>query len=280
MEVQADRASAPEEALILAHYHRAAPLLAKNFPLAPLIVTYYLHGLNAEVTFSGPWHEPLPHTIPGADAVSSTGTHRYPACAINTVLWLAHRYSVGFMSWTPSPKNTSAVGVAHIVLKPVADGTQRQLREALLVLRDALAEVKLKAIPLLDGLHGAALFIPFADAPAYDAVRAWLHTLVDGAIAQHPNLLVHEKRPHDVRVAPRIECTVVSNAVGHGSLLPYSLNGTSRLPMVTPICWDELGHINNGDITAANSHVRLAKDDVYHRQAEALRHQIFGNRTA
>ncbi len=157
------------------------------------------------------------------------------------------------MSWTPSPKNTSEVGVAHIVLKPVADGTQTQLREAMLVLRDALAEAKLRAIPLFDGLHGAALFISLAAAPPYDAVRAWLHTFVDGAIAQHPKLLVHEKRPHDVRVAPRIECTLVANAVGHGSLLAYSLNGTSRLPMVTPISWDELDHINNGDATATHA---------------------------
>jgi len=280
MEVQADRASAPQEALILAHYELAAPLLAKNFSLAPLVVTYYPHGLDEDATFSGPWHEPLPHTIPGVDAVSSSGTHRYPACAVNTVLWLAHRYAVGFKSWTPAPKDTAAVGVAHLVLKPVADGTQRQLREAILVLRDALAGADLKAIPLLDGIHGAALFIPFADAPAYDAVRAWLHALVNGAIAQHPQLLVHEKPRHFVHVAPRIECTVVSNAVGLGSLLPYSLNGTSRLPMVTPIDWNELDHINNGDVRAENSYERLAQEDVYQRQADALRGQIFGKRAA
>ena len=134
MEVQADRASAPEEALILAHYNRAAPLLAKNFPLAPLIVTYYPNGLNEDVTFSGAWHEPLPHTIPGVDAVTSTGTHRYPACAINTVLWLAHRYSVGFMSWTPSPMTPSGSGRL-----PMSDCVQNQNPSARAVSRTASA---------------------------------------------------------------------------------------------------------------------------------------------
>jgi DNA primase len=82
--------------------------------------------------------------------------------------------------------------------------------------------------------------VPFSDAPAYEAVRAWLHPFVERAVANHPALLVGERHTHEVFTAARIQCTFVSNAVCLHSSLPYALNGTPDLPMVTPIDWNEL----------------------------------------
>ncbi len=270
MDAQSRRVSRADEQTILAYYERAAPLIASNFPHAPLVAMYYPHGLDQDATFSGAVHEPLPHTIPSITATTSSGEHRYPACAENTILWLAHRYAVGFLSWFPSAANPDAVSVAHIGLRPVGGATQEHLKEAMLALRAALHDVRLDAIPVLHGNTGAALFLPCSDAPAFDEARTLLHHFVEGEIARRPTLLVHEKRPHEQYAAPRVECTVVANAVGRGCLVPYSLNGTSRLPMVTPIEWNELGTIANGDVTAATAHDRLAKGDVYADHVRAL----------
>ncbi len=84
---------------------------------------------------------------------------------------------------------------------------------------------------MLDGRHGAALFTPFADRPAYEALRHWLHGVADAAVAQSPALLTTETHP----TAPRIHVAVSSNAVGRCSSLPYTLAGTPQLGMVTPI---------------------------------------------
>ena len=279
MEVQSLRASRPEEQAILAHYQLAAPLIAKNFPNVPVAVTYYPNGLDGEPTFSGAWEE-LPASISGTRVITRSGEHLYPQCTVNGILWLAHRYAVGIMSWTPSSRDPHGVGCAHIGLRPVAGGAQALLKEAMLALRTALSDVGLGAIPILHGVRGAALFVPFADAPSYEEARAWLHELVNGAITRHPNLLVHEKRPHEQHTAPRIECTVVANAVGHGSLLPYALGGTIDLPMATPIEWNELATIANGDVTAANAAQRLAKGDVYEKQARVLASQRFADAAA
>jgi hypothetical protein len=74
----------------------------------------------------------------------------------------------------------AAITVGRIQLKPDADGTQHQLRDALILVRDVLRAHGAEAIPLWEG-RDAALFIPFADAPDYPAVRAWLHAIEDAA---------------------------------------------------------------------------------------------------
>jgi DNA primase len=270
------RATEPQQHAILAHYERVAPLIVANFPHAPLVVSYYPDGLGTQPTYSGgTWTKPLPESIPRTTVTTRSGVHTYPTCAVNTILWLLHHYGVGIHSWTPSKDDPEAVGVARILFTPVGHAGQPLLKEALLALRSVLRERGVDAVPLYEG-EDAALFIPLADAPPYEPVRAWLHDVVDTAIARHPTLLVRESRPHEQHNVPRIECTVASNAVGHHSRLPYALSGDPDLPMVTPFDWSELNTLHNGQITAANAEERLAaKGDLYATLAATLAHQRF-----
>ena len=273
MSLPAFRATEPQVRAIIAHYERVAPLIVANFPNIPVTTSYYINGLGTKPTFSGgTWAKPLPASIPRTNVTTPSGTHTYPTCAENTILWLLHRGGVGIHSWTPSPNDPERVGVARILVRPVGNSAQPLLKEALLALRAVLIERGLDAIPLFEG-EEAALFIPIADAPAYDAVRTWLHGVVDTAIARHPTMLVHESRPHELHTAPRIECTVSSNAVGRFSRLPYALVGDPDLPMVTPFAWTELETLTNGQITAANAATRLSIGDLYAKLAAELAQQ-------
>lgn len=273
MDLVSSRASASEQRVILAHYERVAPLIASNFPHAPLVFSYYPHGLGKEPAFSSN-HDELPDSVPPVTVTTSSGRHVFPGCAVNTILYYVHRGAVGVHSWTPAPSDPDAVGFARILLKPIAGATQAQLREALLVFRSALQVHGLDAIPLFEG-SDAALFIPFADAPSYEAVRTWLHEVLESALAEHPELLVPRANPHEQRTAPRIEITISLNAPGQHSRLPYSLTGEPGLPMVTPFDWAELDTLRNGEVTAANAADRLAQGDVFASLTAKLAGQRF-----
>ncbi|MBV8369773.1 MAG: hypothetical protein JO036_12715 [Candidatus Eremiobacteraeota bacterium] len=273
MDLISARASVPEQRAILAHYERVAPLIASNFPHAPLVFSYYPHGLGTEPAFSSN-HDELPHSVPPVTVTTSSGRHVYPGCAVNTILYYVHIGAVGVHSWTPAPSDPDAVAFARILLKPIAGATQAQLREALLVLRSALQLPALDAIPLFEG-SDAALFIPFADAPSYEAVRTWLHKVLATALTEHPELLVARAKPHEQRTAPRVEVTVSSNAPGQHSRLPYSLTGEPGLPMVTPFDWAELETLRNGEFTAANADDRLAQGDLFASLTAKLAGQRF-----
>jgi len=274
------RATDSQVHAIVAHYERVAPMIAFNFPNAPLIVTYYPDGLSGKPTYSGgDWRGRLPENVPAVTAETSSGEHVYPGCTENAIVWLAHHYAVGMHSWTPSVGDPESVGFARIMLRPVGGADQTLLKEALLALRTALFERAhgLEAIPLFEGPAAAALFIPLSDAPSYEAVRAWLKDLVNWAISRHPSLLVPERHALETFTAPRIQCTYVSNAVGHFSSLPYALAGTPDLPMTTPFEWNELGAIEHGAFTAAHALKRLHKGDVFAKEVARIGEQRFAD---
>ncbi len=125
----AARATAPQQRTILAHYERVAPLIAANFLNVPLVFTYYPDGLGTKPTFSNN-HETLPETVPHVPVTPSSGSHIYPGCAVNTILYYIRTGAVGVHSWTPAPSDPDAVDFARMLLKPIAGATQTQLRDA------------------------------------------------------------------------------------------------------------------------------------------------------
>ncbi|HEV2740137.1 MAG TPA: hypothetical protein VGU66_16270, partial [Candidatus Elarobacter sp.] len=247
-------------ALILAHYERSAQYLEETFSSAPVVPTYYPHGLGRDATYGGSWHQAIPHTVQAIDVGDPAHTRHYIALAPNALLWLVHRDAVGFESWTPSPLDAESVGYARICLKPRGGATQDQLAFAMLGLRTMLLGCGVEAVPALNGVDGSTLFIPFSDAPSYDSVRTWLHEVASGAVTRNASLYTTDVHDH---TSPRIHVDVSSNALGHFSSLPYALIGTAQLGMVTPIHWNELGVVHNGDFHASNSAERLAQGNVF-----------------
>ena len=271
--LNAGRLSDPQKALVLAHYHVAAPLLVANFPHVPLVASYHPDGLGTPATFEQ-WWQPgeLPQTMTPVDVEHHGQHHTYIALTENAVLWLAHRGAVGMLSWTPSPRDPECVAYARILFKLSGTAKQADLKYALLALRTLLLEKGLEAIPMLDGHQGAALFVPFSDIPLYDAVRLWLHSLCNDAAARHPTLLTVAE--HDADRGNRVHLSVRKDAVGGFSSLPYSLAGNPELGMATPLEWNDLGEIENGAYTAHNSARRLQRD-VFAEIATAIGVQRF-----
>lgn len=267
--------TATDRRAILAHYERFAPLIAANFPTIPLVFEQHPNGLGGNAHYSN--RNPIAPMLPGVTPVTvhtTTGAHVYPACDEFSILaYVNHWNADGVHSWTPVPGNPEAVRCARIQLKPENSASQRDLHDALILVRDILRAHRAEAIPLSGG-RDAALFIPFVDAPAYPAVRQWLHAITDEAHAQHPQIRgEHHAREH--RTEPDIELTVRHNAPGEHSRLPYSLTGAPDLPMLTPFDWSELDALPNGYYTAANAEERLAQGDVFKRLTDNLADQTF-----
>jgi DNA primase len=222
-------------------------------------------------TFSGGWPG-LPEGVVRVGVVTASGRHWYPGLTEDGIGWLLDLGAVGVLSWTPSAADHRRVGFARILLRRCGSAGESELKYAMLALRTALQQVGLRAVPVLDGHQGAALFVPFADAPAYEDVRAWLHGLCNGAAEQHASLLTCA---HAVEQrGGRVHLAVETNAVGRFSALPYSLAGNPGLHMVTPVEWNELGEVDNGTYTAQTSAKRLERD-VFAEVVAAIGSQRF-----
>jgi bifunctional non-homologous end joining protein LigD len=262
----------PYASRVLAHYERVAPLLATSFAGTPLISVYYPGGFGQPESRIGRLTKPVPSHIETIPVRTRSGDHRYVALEANALLWRVHAYAVEFESWSPTATNPLAVAFARILLVPSGAATQAMVKEGCVVLRDLLSAAGLQPVLSLDGL-GAAIWIPFDDAPASPAVRAWLHERIAEAAQRHPALF---SVASGAEAAGRIHLSVRTNAPGQGSILPYSLRGTPDLPMATPIRWDEVETFENGAITATSSAARLdAAGDVFAEIAAAIDGQSF-----
>jgi DNA primase len=266
-------ATAPStRALVIAHYERAAQYIAESFPLAPVVRTYYPDGLGTEATYSGVLHEAVPEGIATVEVGDPANPHRYVAVERDSLFWLAQGGAIGFESWTPSPRDPESVGYARITLRPRGGATQEHLAFAMLGLRTILLNAGAEAIPVLNGVDGATLFVPFSDVPTYESVRAWLHGIANLAVQHNPTLCTTDMHDH---VSQRIHVNVSSNAVGHFSSLPYALIGTKELGIVMPIRWRELGTVKNGDFHAGNGDERFAEGNLFQRLAADIGNQRF-----
>ncbi|MBC5829013.1 MAG: hypothetical protein GIW98_02335 [Candidatus Eremiobacteraeota bacterium] len=265
--------SEPLHAVVL-HYGHVAPLLVHAFAGRPLVYASYPQGFDHAALFHGEARNALPASIPTVAVESKHGEVRYVAIAVNSLLWLVHRYyAVEFHSWSPTPTDPVHMRFARVLLEPTGKADETLLKEAALSLRALLAEYGLDALLLLDGGHGAALWIPFSDAPQYAPVRAWLHEVATAAEQRHPKIFstAHNSAGGDI-----IHLHVDSNAVGRWSALPYSLRGHARLPMCTPLPWPLLANYSNGDVTAHTFPQYLAQhSDVFAQEVARIGEQHF-----
>lgn len=236
---------------VLAHYRLAAPLIAQAFPATPIVYANFPHGIGAP---------PRYHVT---DTPLDT----------QTLLAAVQRHdALEFHSWAPLPSDDDRLRFARVLLASPQAPWER-VQEAALALRAALLEAHVEAIPLVDGNGGIALWIPLADAPHAATVRAWLHSVVNGAVARDPALLTGEPNTHDPQ---RVHVHVASNARGHFSCVPYGVRGAPGLPVCTPIAWDELGTSTPQMVTAQMFPARLASHgDVFATQYAPLAAQTF-----
>lgn len=201
---------------VLAYYAGCAALLEASFTGAPIVFADFPRGFHAPPRFRVT-------QIPLSSA---------------RIGWLVQReYAVEFHGWASMPGEPERLNFGRILLDPPrGEHSFKDVRDAALRLREQLQAAGYDAIPVVDGLGGITLWLPFAQAPPATKIRVRLQRLCARVAALDPDRLCTGALPSGTRV--RLDAS--SNAPGRYSVLPYSLRGTPALPVCTPVSWDEL----------------------------------------
>lgn len=207
------------------HYGRVAPWITRHLGGVPLITAFYYNG--DDPTYAASLHGPPPGHEATVDVQSASGRVQYLALRPTSLLYEAHRGAIEVHSWSPRPDDAARAALARVLVRPDPDRPHGFAATAARALRAQLQTQRLDGIVLRDGPGTIAVWIPLSDGPGYADLRVWLHTLVEGCIATNPSLRAHEFH-------------VTSNAVGHWSLVPYSLIGADADSIATPLRWNEL----------------------------------------
>lgn len=206
-------------------YRSVAGLIVPHLGGVPLVTGRYPDG--ADATFSASLHGPAPGGEATVAVHASGGLVQYLALSETALLYEAHRYAVEVHSWSPRADDPARAAFARVLIRPHDGRDAGWATRVATVVRRVLRARQCDGIVMRDGGDSAVVWVPFADGPAYDVVRAWLHALVVAVVADDPAI-------------DAAELHVSTNAVGRWSMVPYSLIGAAAATAVTPLLWQEL----------------------------------------
>lgn len=219
---------------VLAHYGRSAALLERAFAGTPIVFADFPRGFRAMPRMR------VTHITLSAERIG----------------WLVQReYAIEFHTWAPMPGSPDRLQFGRIAVEPNAREGFRGVKEIALATRDELLSAGYDANPVLDGVGGVVLWLPFTESPTAAKIRLKLERIC-ARVA--------------VRRKARLDASI--NAPGHYSPLPYSLRGTPGLPVCAPVTWAELERLRAPVVCSAETFPpRFARvGDLFARGVEAL----------
>jgi bifunctional non-homologous end joining protein LigD len=169
-----------------------------------------------------------------------------------TLVWAANLAALELHvpQWTVGPRG--GVRDSDLVVFDLDPGPPATVVECCRVaqlLRDRLAADGLKAWPKTSGNKGAQLYVPIRPAATGERTSAYAKRLAAELSHEHPDLVVatmsKQARPGKVFI------DWSQNNAAKTTVAPYSLRGTERPQVSTPLAWDEV------------EDVRRAKDLVF-----------------
>jgi DNA primase len=273
------RDTSVSESPIEAHYAVATPILERLFGGTPLVWVTWPFGPSKPPFYHGELSPKAALHVPYVDVTTSSGVHRYATLTADRVEDLAAHGAIEFHGWSPTVADPSRAAFARLLVERHDPAVPvERLKESALALRALLFSDGLECVPVFDGETGIALWIPFADGPAYPDVRVWMNRLCAKAVAAHPDLMTLEP---NTRGGSRVHLHVTSNAPGRHTALPYSARGTAGSPLVVPIAWPLLGAFENGSVRVGGLEAWLYEHgEMFGAEMTVMRPQTFGDRGA
>jgi bifunctional non-homologous end joining protein LigD len=124
-------------------------------------------------------------------------------------------------------------------------------------LRDKLAEMKLESFPKTSGSKGIQLYVPLNTAVTFEQTKTMAHQLGDAIVTEHPDAAVTKMLKTLRKNKVLIDWS--QNDAHKTTVCVYSLRGTPRPQVSTPLTWQELQKLwKRGDVDA----FRFSPDDV------------------
>jgi bifunctional non-homologous end joining protein LigD len=224
---------------MLDYYERIAPTLLAHIAGRPLTLGRYPDGIDGP-GFAQTECRGAPEFVDTVAIELRDGRVRNFCVAKDTasLLWIANLGTIElhvFLGETDSLQTPSGV-LFDLDPEPPA-GIVEAARVAL-VLRDRLAEERLRAVVKTTGGEGLHVFVPLGHAHCYDRTRAFARQIAAG-LAADDELIVASATRRELR-AGTVLIDWAQNSERRTMLAPYSLRASDLPAVSTPLRWDEL----------------------------------------
>jgi bifunctional non-homologous end joining protein LigD len=155
------------------------------------------------------------------------------------LLWVVNLGCIDLNPWYARCDDVDRPDYLHFDLDPTPGADFKQVLETALLVRDALAELKIPSYPKTTGSRGVHIYVPIVRGPLQKQVWTFAKALAKQLEARHPEIVTAE-----YRVAKRPERHVLvdynQNAWGRTLASVYSVRPKPHATVSAPVSWEEV----------------------------------------
>lgn len=227
---------------LLQYYADVAPCLLPHLHDRAMVMRRYPNGAAGEHFFMK--HAPA-HTPDWVDICSiahaSGNVIAFPVVQdLASLLWVVNLGCIDLNQWYATCDDVDRPDYLHFDLDPGERTTFEQVREAALVVHEALDTLGAPNVVKTSGSRGFHVYVPIVRGPTQKRIWTFAKALAVELAARHPGLLTSEyrlaRRPGD-----RVLVDYNQNAFGRTLASVYSVRPKPRAPVSMPVSWDEVG---------------------------------------
>ena len=235
---------------VLDYYVRVAPVLIPHLVGRPVTRIRWPHGVGDMSFFEKNAPAGTPSWVRTAEVptTGSRGPSRHGDTLVfpiidqlPTLVWAVNLAALELHvhQWTVDDDG-EPVGADRIVidLDPGEPAGLHECCQVALLVREALAERGYDALPVTSGSKGLHLYAPLAEALPSSETSEIAKEIAEELAAAHPQQVTATMTK--ARRRGKVFLDWSQNAGSKTTVAPYSLRGTTRPQVATPIDWDEV----------------------------------------
>ena len=246
---------------LLQYYADVSGALVPHLRGRAMVMKRYPHGAAGEFFFMKRAPKPRPDWIEVCSITHGSGNViDFPMIQDRpSLLWVVNLGCIDLNQWYARCDDVDRPDYVHFDLDPGPGAAFDRVREAALLVREALDVLKMPAFVKTTGSKGLHVYVPIVRKPVQKEVWTFAKALAQQLAARHPALLTAEyrvaKRPHG-----RVLVDYNQNAWGRTLASIYSVRPRPEATVSTPVTWKELeAGVRIEDFTVANVPARLAR---------------------
>ena len=244
---------------LLQYYADVAPVLLPHLADRAMVMKRYPHGASGEFFFMKRAPAPRPDWIQICAIEHGSGNViDFPMIQdLASLLWVINLGCIDLNQWYARCDQLDQPDYVHFDLDPGAGATFDHVREAALLVRDALDALEMPSLVKTTGSKGMHVYVPIVRGPEQKQVWTFAKWLARELAARHPVLVTAEYRVAK-RPPGRVLVDYNQNAWGRTLASIYSVRPRKEATVSTPITWREIEReVRIEDFTVANVPARV-----------------------
>ena len=246
---------------LLQYYADVAPALLPHVRDRAMVMKRYPNGAAGEFFFMKRAPTPRPEWIETCAIEHASGNViDFPMIQdLPALLWVVNLGCIDLNQWYATCDDVDRPDSLHFDLDPTQGATFIQIREAALVVREALDALGMPSHAKTTGSRGLHVYVPIVRGPTQQDVWAFAKRLSSEIATRHPRLLtaIYAKARRPPR---RVLVDYNQNAWGRTLASVYSVRPRPRAPVSMPVTWKEVAQgFEVADFRLANAAARIKR---------------------